>query len=245
MTFTVSDFHDLVEILEEQPAWRAELRRLVLTEEVLGLPQALRDLAQSVRELAESQRRYEERSDARFGRVESDIHELKSDVGVLKTDVGVLKTDVARLDGRVGRLEDRVGRLDGRSFEQQVRDRLPIYLSRFALRLRPLNSTDLADLLENAVEEGRITETQMDDAKRIDAVARGRRRGDSATIYLVAEISVSVAEHDIARAIHRAAIISAAIDLDAVPVVVGETISDALRAEADRRNVGYVIIAQE
>ncbi len=78
MTFTVSDFHDLVVMLEEQPEWRAELRRLVLTDEVLGLPQALRDLAQTVREWAEAQQRYEERSEARFGRVEGDIHTLDS-----------------------------------------------------------------------------------------------------------------------------------------------------------------------
>ncbi len=40
MPFTVSDFHDLVEIVERQPEWRAELRRLVLTEELLRLPES-------------------------------------------------------------------------------------------------------------------------------------------------------------------------------------------------------------
>lgn len=238
MTFTVSDFHDLVEILEEQPAWRAELRRLVLTEEVLGLPQALRDLAQSVRELAESQRRYEERHEARFDRVESDIHTLKS-------DVAVLKTDVKSLDGRVGRLADRMGRVDGRTFEQQVRDRLPTYLSRFALRLRRVNSADLADLLDDAVEESRITEEEMEDAKLIDAVARGRRRSDGETIYLGVEVSVSMAPHDLERAIRRAVIITAAAKIETLPVIVGEVISAELRAEADRRGVGYVVVAQD
>jgi hypothetical protein len=62
MPFTVRDFHDLVEILEAQPTWRAELRRLVLTEDILGLPKALSALAESVRELTESQHHYEKRS---------------------------------------------------------------------------------------------------------------------------------------------------------------------------------------
>jgi hypothetical protein len=31
----LQDFHDLVGILEQHPEWRAELRRLVLTEELL------------------------------------------------------------------------------------------------------------------------------------------------------------------------------------------------------------------
>lgn len=153
MAFTVRDFHDLVEILEEQPAWRAELRRLVLTDEILGLPQALRDLAQSVRELAESQRRYEEKSETHFAKIETDIHELKTDVSQLKVDVSQLKVDVVRSDTRVGRLDER-------TLQQQVRERLPTYLSRLALRLRPLNNADFAELLEIAAEEGHITEEQ-------------------------------------------------------------------------------------
>jgi hypothetical protein len=38
MSFTVADFHDLVRLVEERPEWRAELRRLVLTEDLLALP---------------------------------------------------------------------------------------------------------------------------------------------------------------------------------------------------------------
>lgn len=53
MAFTVSDFHDLMRLLDQHPEWRAELRRLLLTEELLSLPQV-------VRELAEAQARTEE-----------------------------------------------------------------------------------------------------------------------------------------------------------------------------------------
>jgi hypothetical protein len=52
MTFTVRDFHDLVEIMETQPIWRAEMRRLVLTEDILNLPQEIQALSRSVAELA-------------------------------------------------------------------------------------------------------------------------------------------------------------------------------------------------
>ncbi len=138
-----------------------------------------------------------------------------------------------------------MGRLDGRSLEEQARQRLPTYLSRFALRLRPISNADLADLLEDAFEEGRITAEQMDDAKLIDAVARVRRRSDGATIYLAAEISVSVAQHDLDRAARRATVIATATGTDTVPVVIGETIPADLRGEAERRNIGYVVISSE
>lgn len=45
MSFVVEDFHQLVALLEQHPEWRAELRRLVLSEQLLSL----RDLAHTVR----------------------------------------------------------------------------------------------------------------------------------------------------------------------------------------------------
>jgi hypothetical protein len=80
MAFTVNDFHDLVVLLEQHAEWRAELRRLVRSEDFLALPRtaaepsagqerlerALADLAEAqrrteakVEELAEAQRRTE------------------------------------------------------------------------------------------------------------------------------------------------------------------------------------------
>jgi hypothetical protein len=80
MAFTVQDFHDLIGILEQHPEWRTEIRRLVLTEELLSLPQIVHDLAeaqqrteQRVGELAEAQRRTEQR----IGRLQDDMGDLK------------------------------------------------------------------------------------------------------------------------------------------------------------------------
>ncbi len=46
MAFTVADFHDFVRLLWENPQWRAELRRLVLTDELLELPDLVRRIAE-------------------------------------------------------------------------------------------------------------------------------------------------------------------------------------------------------
>ena len=95
MASAIRDFHDLVRILEEHPQWRAELRRLVLTEELLHLPEELAafraeterrlarleevligltarvdSLAARMDELAEAQRRTEERLEALTARVD-------------------------------------------------------------------------------------------------------------------------------------------------------------------------------
>jgi hypothetical protein len=74
MAFTVQDFHDLIGILEQHPEWRTDLRRLMLTEELLSLPQITHALAeaqqrteQRVAELAEAQRRTEQRINRLLG----------------------------------------------------------------------------------------------------------------------------------------------------------------------------------
>jgi len=64
MAFTITDFHDLVQLLERHEEWRKELRRLLLTDELLNLPNAVQELHRHVdrrfAELAEAQRRTEE-----------------------------------------------------------------------------------------------------------------------------------------------------------------------------------------
>ncbi|MEW6296865.1 MAG: hypothetical protein AB1671_03885 [Thermodesulfobacteriota bacterium] len=56
MPFTVTEFHDLVRLVEERPEWRAELRRIVLTDELLALPEQVaslrRDTEQRFQQLA-------------------------------------------------------------------------------------------------------------------------------------------------------------------------------------------------
>lgn len=181
---------------------------------------------------------FRQETGARFDRVDQDIHELKTDVGQLKTDVGQLKTDV-------GKLKTDVGRLDGRTLQQQVRERIPVYLSRFALRLRLIGSAEVAELLEEAVEQGHISEKEMDDAKLIDAVARGRRRTDHINIYLAAEISTVIDLHDLERAMRRAAVIERATRVPTIPIVIGEAIRQDARTQADALNAGWVVLPSE
>ena len=48
MAFAVADFHDLVQLLESHPEWRSDLRRLLLTDDIIELPKIVRDLAEAI-----------------------------------------------------------------------------------------------------------------------------------------------------------------------------------------------------
>jgi hypothetical protein len=107
MAMTVQDFHDLVRLLEAHPQWRTELRHLLLTDELLALPDIVRELVAAQRrteervgELAAAQRRTEER-----------VEELAAAQRRTEERVATLATRVEELVGAQRRTEERVEEL--------------------------------------------------------------------------------------------------------------------------------------
>jgi hypothetical protein len=205
MAFTVREFRDLVGLLEQHPEWRAEIRRLVLSEELLTLPQVVRDLAeaqrrteQRVTELAEAQRRTEQR-------------------------VAALVAAQQRTEQRIGRLQNDVGDLKGMVLEERYRDRAVAYFSPLVRRSHVIVGDELAALLEDAVDRHILSEQGAGDVARADVIVRGLRRDDGAEVYLVVEVSWGVGPSDVERAVRRAALLTQT-GTQAIPVVAGESI---------------------
>jgi len=152
MPFTVEEFRDLIRILEEKPEWRAELRRLVLTEELLSLPEQVAALR------AETERRFQE---------------MAAEISRLSAAVAKLEAAVARLEAGMGdlvktqkRLVIDVADLKGERLERRYRERAPAYFRGLIRRARALTTEDLDELLEPAVDRGRLSEGEADKADR-------------------------------------------------------------------------------
>ena len=207
MPFRVEDFRDLIRIVEERPEWRADLRRLVLTDELLSLPEQVAKLTGQVAGLAEAQRR-----------TEVQVAELTGQVAKLTGQVTGLTLIVQTMAGDVGDLK-------GESLEHRYRDRAPAYLARLVRRARVLSTAELVSLLEDAVERGEISEAEAAEVGWADLVVRGRRREDGTEVYVVVEVSWGVGPHDVERAVHRAALL-AQLGTPALPMVAGKTVTD-------------------
>ena len=215
MTFTVDDFQDLIRLLEQRPEWRAELRRHVLSEELLELPAVVRQLAEQLIALT-----------ARLDRLAEQ-----------------LETAIDRLVEAQGRTETRVGRLEGDLLELRYARRGPAYFSRLARRLRVIDPGALADLLDEAVAEGRLAETERDAVLEADLVFAGRRREDGAEVYLLAEISAGIRPHDVERAAERAALLQK-LGRPVTPIVAGWQINAEAAILAAERGVVHVLNGQ-
>lgn len=215
MPFTVEDFRDLVRILEQKPEWRVELRRLVLTEELLAMPEQLAALR------AETERRFQE---------------LTTETTRLSHETMRLSRELAELIKIVKRLVVDVAELKGGSLERRHRERAPAYFGERLRRVRALSSEDLDEVLESLVDRGLLSESDATDVRRSDLVVRGRRRDDGAEVYLVVEVSSGVEPGDVERAARRAEILSRS-GIAALPAVAGSRITTEASGLAREKRV--------
>jgi hypothetical protein len=255
VAFTVEDFHDLIELLAQRPDWRAELRRHVLSDDLIELPTLVRQLADSltrtealVRQLVEAQTRTETRFDRidgrldsvdqRFDRIDGRLDSVDQRFDRIDGRLDQMDQRFDSMDQRFDRMDDRLGTLDGRSLEIEYERRAPSYFGPIASRLRVVQKVRLADLLDDAIDEGRITWDERNEILLADLVITGRRRTDGQDVYLLAEISVGVRPHDVERAAERADFL-AKLGKPVVPLVAGESINQTAAAMAHDRGVWY------
>lgn len=225
MAFTVQDFHDLVKLIEEHPEWRADLRRLVLTEELLRVPDEMRELRGVVRELAEQVDQLGQRVD----QLALAQHKTEQALGVLVH--------------RVERLTGDVGSLRGWRLESEYRERAGAYLSRLVRRARVVSTNDLAEMLDDAVDAGRLDVEERNDLMLADVVVRGRRLDDGREQYLVVEVSDGLGLSDVERAVRRAGVLAKLHET--VPVVAGRRLDPEWRQAAESRGVAVVVHAHD
>lgn len=224
MPFTVEDFHDIIRIIGERPEWRAELRRLVLTDELLALPQLVRELAEAqkrtesqVQELVQAQKRTEARVEALAEAQERTARELAE-----------LAAVVRHISEQLAGMVKDVGGLKGLVLEHQYRDKVFAYFAPLAKRIHLLTGDELQNVLESGIEKGQLSEDEATELLWADVVARARSREDAGEIFLVAEVSWGIGPYDVERAARRAGFL-AKTGVKVVPVVAGNNIdADAL-----------------
>jgi hypothetical protein len=237
MAMTVQDFHDLVRLLEAHPQWRTELRQLLLTDELLALPDLVRELAaaqrrteQRVEELVVAQRRTEER-----------VEELVAAQRRTEERFEQHATATRELVARAGKLTDDVGMLKGYVLERKYRERAPSYFAPLLGGIHALSAEEVARLVDESLSRGAVSNEDRDEIMGTDLVIRGVRPADSGETYLAVEISAGIGRHDVSRAQHRARILQRLLSKPVLPVVAGEWITSDAEEQAIATQVWRVL----
>ena len=217
MAFTVNDVRDLTQVLALHPEWLGEVRRLVLTAELLTLPEIVRELAEAQ---ARTERRVEELALAQ-ARTEARLEALTARVDALTVRVEALTVSVQDLVKSQQQIVNTMGGMKGRLLEMTYRERAVAYFGRLLRRPRVVSMNDLWETLEN-----RLSKLELDDLLALDLLVQGRPReqADLDDVWLAVEVSSVVDQGDVERALRRAGLLRKA-GLRAVPLVAGETLT--------------------
>lgn len=244
MAFTVQNWHDLITLLEQHPEWKAELRRMVLTDELLRLPELVKGLAE--RQAAAEQEIHDLRKIVtelakRQAETEREIRELRQIVAQLAErqthTEELLQQLIAQVQEIVriqSAMQSDLRKLKGASKEM-------FYLTKavavFGLWVRKGRdgSAAVMDAISDALDQDIISRSEALELRATDLFWMGERKGN--TLLVVGEISWTVSYSDIQRAVERANI-ARKLGFWALPFVGGEIWND--QQDAQKR---YVICA--
>ena len=191
-------------------------------------------------------------SNERLGRLE--VGQTQSNERLGRLEVGQTQSNerLGRLEAGQRRMEGRMGTITGTDYERRIARHFRSIANRYLALRRPqvLHSINnpqadgLAQTVEDAAESGVITHEANFDLDLADIIGCGEnRQGD--LLYVVAEVSETIDEYDISRALERADTVSRATGHSTLAVVIGRDISDANRRLSDRRRVSVVILDTE
>lgn len=218
MTFGIEHFRDLLRLLDERPEWRAELRRVVLTDELLALPEQIARLRQE--------------TEQRFQALATGLEALTARLDTLTARLDTLTAQVDALTVQVATLAGHVGALRGESLEQRYRTRAFAYFAPVVRQPHALTPDEITALLEQAIDSAVLSRDEAHQLALADILLRGRSREDGSTLYLVVEVSVGAGLDDVARARDRAMLLARS-GVRALPVVAGQWVTPEA-AEAAR-----------
>ena len=242
---TINTIHDFIRLLRENEEWRDAVRRELLTEELVELPQRFAEYVvandKRTEELLELPRKFAEytaANDKRMGHIEQDVATTKETAGEIQNTVGGLQDTV-------GGLQQSVDSLRGYALESKLtRKLMPLVSREFDVRrIYPIwtpdvtaiygNIREFLDKIEDAAEGGAISDDEEIRLKVTDLILRSQRKADRSTLWFAVEASGVINDHDLTRAKRSADLIQKIYGQDAVPLVYGYHIHDEQRKLAE------------
>ncbi|GAB5046313.1 hypothetical protein [Thermodesulfovibrio sp. TK110] len=245
--YPILTFADILHALKSHPEWLEELRKIILTTELLELPKKFNELLKKVDKIEKDVETLKQdvavlKQDVAILKqdvavLKQDVAILKQDVAVLKQDVAILKQDVAVLKKDMAYLKGEFGRFKGKDFERTIKERYYSFFGRILRKSRLIQFEEVVPILDDAEEKGLITEEQRDSVLNLDLLVKGEIKSTHKLVILAVEVSYSLYEDDIQRAIERAQILSHILHEEVIPTVVTAEAKEDLEKLADERGV--------
>jgi hypothetical protein len=228
-TLTINTVDDLLFIINTRPEWRQRLRKSLFPE--IDLPKAFQELAKA-----------QQRTEASIQRLTIRMDQLTAHVGEIKRTQDEMKRtqdEMKRSQDEMKRTQEQMKHtqndLKGWTYEHRIRDRAAGIFGRF-LRRGKNKRAEIGDWLEEAEDNGQISESEHDQVLASDLLWGGKLKATKEDFFLAVEVSFTAELTDIERAVTPAAILRS-IGLKALPVVSGIIWPSDIVAKAHREGV--------
>ena len=245
----------MFQVLREDEELLDEVRRLVLTEEILAMPGQLAEVIETQKQMlkdqAEMRRTQNEMLETQTKIIADQAEMRQTQINILAelADLRRKYEDTRRI---YDRMDGRLGNLYGADLERRLPRILPprlfgmLELHRPTVLLRDAVEPDSEFLaqIQDATTEGVIS---MDDYGRLtetDLILRARFRESREIVYCAAEASGVIDSEDVNRAVESARILNVIYGERTVPVVAGYSVTEVARERLDTGEVVVVILNQ-
>ena len=232
---TINDISDLVRILQEQPEWEETLRGILLSKELLRLPETVAALVETTNALTEAIARLEQRTERlEKGQARLEEGQARLEEGQARLEEGQAKMEVRldRLESGFASVQGTLGNLIGSEYERwaarlaprRVRDHLSVSEGK-VLQVSWAGSEDpnLVNAMENALDQKSVSSDDVEELLRADIIMQGRQH--DANVYLVIEASLTADSNDFDRALERAQILQRITGTRTLPAVMAEKLA--------------------
>ena len=211
----ISTQQDLLRLLRDDPEFKEEIRRIILTEELLNLS-------------------------PRLDRIEGTLLHLTNTVGELTNTVGELANTVGELTDMVGGVKgDTIELKLEKNIVPILSTRLELRRGSLVKGGAPTAAShEFEDAIYDAYEEGKVTQRERSRVNDTDAIVRAVSRISKRLVYVAVEASYAIDDEDVRRA-HRTAEILGRVfsEADVMPVVYGKTIDSLASTAAEDLDV--------
>ena len=262
---------ELLRLLETDDEFRNEVRRRVLTAELLDLPQRFAEFAEWTRQnfattnaaitsLQETTASLQETTavmqeeirelQAAVRELQAAVRELQAAVRELQVAMLTVQQEIRVIQDQVSIMQGQIGNLIGRDYERRLGPRIIPHLrgmlqtrAKRVLKTPEGFNLEFEDLIGDALDSDLITEDEYIEILLADFII-GARDFTTHRETLVVEASVTVDSSDVSRAQRRAGFVAKATQAPALAAVVGQGISAAAKDLADDKSVLFLDVAE-
>jgi hypothetical protein len=184
-------------------------------------------LAQELLELPKKFENFRHRVEERFDTLEKEVQEVKK-----------------KADAIERKLDKNVWPLKGMWLEMKVKDNILSFFSEHLLDARAIDQEKINKYLFLAMEKGTISKEERIDVLRLDLIIEGTLLNTGEPVLVAVEVSYTIDDFDVQRAINRAKILEKAMDKRVLPAVVGYKITKKAQNLIEKEGVLKIVFSE-